>query len=191
VTAFAKSEGVLPPKDVAYTIFPHGLYQHRNGDELFTAYNKPGGFYARVKTGWGTYFRRMTSYKGANGRVNQLGNIIAAVRDRQNLSKAAYTIVIQHPGGETMRPLGGPCLNYIAVQAEPGEDGQPPTIGLLAVYRNHDFLERAYGNYWGLCNLLMFLAKEVKGIPGPLTCVSSHAYVAGKKTALKTLVEGM
>jgi hypothetical protein len=37
----------------------------------------------------------------------------------------------------------------------------------------------------------MFLAKEVKGIPGPLTCVSSHAYVAGKKTALKTLVEGM
>jgi len=55
---------------------------------------------------------------------------------------------------------------------------------------NHDFLERAYGNYWGLCNLLAFLAREVGGEPGPLTCMSSHAYVSGRKTALKALVEG-
>ena len=96
----------------------------------------------------------MTHYNGPDGTVNQLNNIIAAIRDRENLSKAAYTIVIQEPGGETVRPLGGPCLNYIAVQAEPGQAGQPLTLGLLAVYRNHDFLERAYGNYWGLCNLL-------------------------------------
>ncbi|MCJ7504472.1 MAG: hypothetical protein MUP80_15640, partial [Acidobacteriia bacterium] len=110
--------------------------------------------------------------------------------DREYLSKAAYTVLIQKPGGETVRPLGGPCLNYIAVQTEQGQAGRPLTLALLAVYRNHDFLERAYGNYWGLCNLLMFLAKEVGGLPGPLTCVSSHAYVAGKKRELKQLVEG-
>jgi hypothetical protein len=155
---FAKAEGILGPKHVAYTIFPHRLYEHK-GDAvgLFMAYNKPRGLFDRIKTGWGTYFRRMTCYEG----------------------------------GETVRPLGGPCLNYIAVQAEPSQANQPMTLGLLAVYRNHDFLERAYGNYWGLCNLLRFLIKEVGGAPGPLTCVSSHAYVSGKKTALRRLVEGI
>jgi hypothetical protein len=196
VEVFAKAQGLLGPKHVAYTIFPHGLY--RNGVDvstLCTAYNKLGGFYDKLRHlnphGWGNYFRRMTHYKGPDGTVNQLKEIITAIRDRKNLNRAAYTIIIQRPGGETVRPLGGPCLNYIAVQAEQGQSGQPLTLGLLAVYRNHDFLERAYGNYWGLCNLLMFLAAEVGGTPGPLTCVSSHAYVAAKKTALRRLVEQM
>jgi hypothetical protein len=189
--AFAKEQGIRGPKHVAYTIFPHRLYDNRgDAPSLFTAYNKPQGMFDRIKTGWGTYFRRMTHYEGSTSVVNQLDNIIKAIKDRENLSKAAYSIVIQQPGGETVRPLGGPCLNYIAVQAEPGQEDQPLTLGLLAVYRNHDFLERAYGNYWGLCNLLMFLAKEVGGTSGPLTCVSSHAYVSGKKTALKQFTEG-
>ena len=189
IEAFAEAQGILGPKHVAYTIFPDRLYQSKgSAAALFTAYNRQGGFFDRVKTGWGTYFRRMSSYEGSKGMVNQLGNIIAAIRGRSILSKAAYTVVVQHPGGETMRPMGGPCLNYIALQAEPGQAGQPMTLGLLAVYRNQDFLERAYGNYWGLCRLIVFLAKEVDGIPGPLTCVSSHAYVAGKKTALRELL---
>jgi hypothetical protein len=188
--AFAKAQKILSPKHVAYTIFPHRLYQNR-GDAagLFTAYNKRRGLFDRIKTRWGTYFRRMTNFEGANGTANQLDNIITAILGRHNLSKAAYSIVIQTPGRETMRRLGGPCLNYIAVQAEPGQSGQPLTLGLLAVYRNHDFLKRAYGNYWGLCNLLRFLARKIDGTPGPLTCVSSHAYVANKKMALKHLVE--
>ncbi|MGA2782622.1 MAG: hypothetical protein ABSF13_12005 [Smithella sp.] len=192
--SFAQAQGLLGPKHVAYTIFPHRLYQRiGNASKLFMAYNEPRGLFKRLqhlKPGWGTYFRRMTHYKRADGVVNQLDNIITAIGKRDNICKAAYTIVIQNPGGETVRPLGGPCLNYIAVQAEPGQAGQPLTLGLLTVYRNHDFLERAYGNYWGLCNLLMFLVKEVGGTAGPLTCVSSHAYVAAKKSALKQLVDG-
>jgi len=117
--------------------------------------------------------------------VNQLENIIEAVRTRSKVCRAAYTIMIASPGGETIQPRGGPCLNYIAVQLEP----RPRLVlSLLAVYRNHDFLERAYGNYWGLCNLLRFLASEVEATPGPLTCVSSHAYVSGSKTALRALI---
>jgi len=193
VEAFTKAQGLLGSRHVAYTIFPHRLYQdERDSTALCTAYNRPRGLFERLqrrKPSWGTYFRRMTHYNGSDGTVDQLNNIIAAIRDRENLSKAAYTIVIQEPGGETVRPLGGPCLNYIAVQAESGQEGQPLTLGLLAVYRNHDFLKKAYGNYWGLCNLLTFLADEVGGIPGPLTCVSSHAYVDAKKPALRQLVE--
>lgn len=193
VEGFVGKHGLLGPKHVAYTIFPHGLYaKTASAMALFDAYNRRGGMFDRVKTGWGTYFRRMTCYDGHRGtEVNQLANIIGAIKTRQSLSRAAYTVVIQHPGGETVRPLGGPCLNYLAVQAEAAPSNGPPMVGLLAVYRNHDFLKRAYGNYWGLCNLLSFIAAEVGGCPGPLTCISSHAYVDAQKTAIKGFLEGV
>ncbi len=189
---FTRCEGLLGPKHVAYTIFPHGLYrQTGNAGRLFDAYNRHNGLYERLKKrkrSWGTYFQRMTNYRKDDNIINQLGNIIDAIQTRQNISRAAYTIIIQKPGGETTRPLGGPCLNYIAVQIEPGN---PITLGLLAVYRNHDFLERAYGNYWGLCNLIVFLCNEVGAELGPLSCLSSHAYVSGKKVALRELTEAL
>ncbi|MCX7012805.1 MAG: hypothetical protein NTW86_09655 [Candidatus Sumerlaeota bacterium] len=193
VDGFARAHNLLASKHVAYTIFPAGLY--RNGSDatsVFRVYNRHNGLYERLHRrakDWGTYFRRMTHYEAKDGTVvNQLGKIINAIRSRKTLSKAAYTVTIQKPGGETVRPLGGPCLNYLAVQAEPGH---PPMLGLMAVYRNHDFLKRAYGNYRGLCQLIAFLAKEVGGVPGPLTCISSHAYVHRNRTALRAFVESM
>lgn len=192
IEEFARQESLLAPKHVAYTIFPHGLYRKTaNSKRLFKAYNRSNGMYERLqrrRQSWGTYFRRMTHYDKVGDVVNQLGNIIEAIRTRQNVSKAAYTVVIQNPGGETVKPLGGPCLNYLAFQIEPGSS---VLMGLLAVYRNHDFLERAYGNYWGLCNLLSFVANEVNGMLGPLTCVSSHAYVSERRPALRAFLEGL
>ena len=193
ICQFGEWVGLLPAKDVAYTIFPHKLYKTKgNHRELFESYNRPNGLFARIqnrKPGWGSYFRRMTHYETRSGRTeNQLKNIIHAIETRANISTAAYTIIIQKPGGETIRPLGGPCLNYIAVQLEPEN---PIQLGLLAVYRNHDFLERAYGNYWGLCNLASFLAEETGVACGPLTCISSQAYVKGNKKALRNLLDSM
>ena len=191
ISRFSKDQGLLSPKHIAYTIFPHRLYEHEGeAAQLFHAYNRPNGLFRRLhrrKPSWGTYFQRMTYYDKNGEIVNQLSNIIQAIRTRDKLSKAAYTIIVQNPGGETIRPRGGPCLNYVAVQIEP----RPKTLGLLAVYRNHDFLKRAYGNYWGLCNLLKFMATEVEANIGPLTCVSSRAYVDNGKVALKSWVEGL
>lgn len=188
---FTKQVAILGPKDVAYTIFPHNLYKRKNDcHKLCESYNRPNGLFSRIqhrKSTWGSYFRRMSHYETKSGTIqNQLKNIIHAINTRKSISTAAYTIVIQKPGGETIKPLGGPCLNYIAVQLEPTE---PMQLGLLAVYRNHEFLERAYGNYWGLCNLLSFLAKETGASCGPLTCISSKAYVSGKKTALRNFMD--
>jgi len=132
---FTTQLGLLGPKDVAYTIFPHKLYEKKkNQNELFESYNRPNGLFARIqnrKRSWGSYFRRMIYYETKSGKIqNQLKNIIQAIRTRANISTAAYTIIIQKPGGETIRPFGGPCLNYIAVQLEPNN---PVQIGLLAV----------------------------------------------------------
>lgn len=192
---FCQQVAVLGPKDVAYTIFPQGTYDRLNSSEaLFLAYNRPNGLFDRLqrryrnKSSWGNYFRRITHYETAKGTVNQLGNVINAITKRKKVNKAALTMVIQKPGGETTRPLGGPCLNYLAVQEAPTS---PTTLGLLAVYRNHDFLQKAYGNYWGLCNLLRFISKETGTLAGPVTCVSSHAYVDASKPALRKFVEGL
>jgi hypothetical protein len=192
VSGFARREKLLSPKAVAYTIFPDRFYRQRgNAEALFDGYNRQRGLYDRLKTRWGTYFRRMTKYETTDGEVNQLRAIIGALRAREAVDKAAYTMIIQKPGSETIRHLGGPCLNYLAIQAERTDHDGGTALGLLAVYRNHDFLRRAYGNYWGLCNLIGFLANEVGATPAPLTCISSHAYVDGKKVALKRFVGGL
>jgi hypothetical protein len=195
VEAFCGREGLLRPRHVAYTIFPVEFAEKMGSSQrLFAEYNRRNGLYHKLqrryrnRSSWGTYFRRMTHFETPAGTTNQLDNVIRAVRSREKVSKAALTIVIQQPGSETTRPLGGPCLNYIAVQEE---NTLPTTLGLLAVYRNHDFLERAYGNYWGLCNLLCFLAKETDSAPGPVTCISSRAYVDGKKPALRAFAAGL
>ena len=190
---FSAQQGLLGPKHVAYTIFPRRLAsRHRDITKLSYEYNRPRGFYDRVARRahrWGTYFQRMTAYPNPGGGVvNQLERIIGAIKSRRAVHKAAYTIVIPRPGAETAQPLGAPCLNYVAVQLEAGD---PKHLGLLAVYRNHDFLERAYGNYWGLCNLLLYLAQETGAAPGPLTCVSSHAYIPNHRRALGELIRSL
>lgn len=189
IEAFCQSQGLLRPKQVAYTIFPDRLARRWTGAELFDGYNRRRGFFDRVsnmKRSWGTYFRRMTHYEGQHGPVNQLGRIIDAINSRTACHRAAYAILIQQPGGENVRPRGGPCLNYLALQIKPGE---PRTISLLAVYRNHDVVERAYGNFLGLGLLLRFLCRETNSAVGQLTCLSAHAYIDRSIGTLRALLK--
>lgn len=182
----SRSANMLPPKDVAYTVFPHLLYERvGSGAQLYDAYNRPGGLYDRVRSSWGTYFRRMTAYQPdeALPPVNQLKNVVDRIKARSAVFTAAHHITIAYPGHEMVRERGGPCLNHIWVQLE----AEPRRLGLLCVYRNHDFLHKAYGNYWSLNNLLRFLCNETGFAPDMLTCVSSHAYT-DKPTVLRNLV---
>jgi thymidylate synthase len=190
VNEYTKEKGLLSPKDVAYTIFPYNLYKGRgSASELYRKYDRLYEWSRhRAHSGWGTYFRRMVHYESGKEVVNQLDNIINAINNRENTMRAAYTIVIEKPGTETIRRMGAPCLNYIAVQIQPGE---PSKLGLLCTYRNHDFLNRAYGNYWGLCLLLCFLAEETGMAPSFLTCISSHAYVENRRTELLQLARSI
>lgn len=196
ITAFLKQNGFCNPYHVSDMVFPAILYRwNRECRRLFEKYNAPDGFYTRIarlvrKKGrrllWGTYFRRMTYYEIDGQVVNQLANIISAVRnDGAKAYSAAYTVLIPRPGSETTRRRGGPCLSYLAVQIS---RGTPRVLNLLAIYRNHDFIHKAYGNYWGLCNLTSFLATETNCVPGALTCVSSHAYVDEGRKRLRELV---
>jgi hypothetical protein len=72
----------------------------------------------RAHSGWGTYFHRMINYEKESSSVNQLENIVDAIKNRSRVNHAAFTIIIEKPGGETIKPLGAPCLNYVAIQIE-------------------------------------------------------------------------
>lgn len=180
-TVFCEKNSIIKPKDVCYTIFPFGLYN--GADTRNNLYNRYlNRFLPRIqrlvkkkkgRKDWGTYFQRMISYPINGSQINQLENIISAIISSKTVWSSAYTILIDRPGLKIKR-MGAPCLNYIAIQLE---NNTPVQMGLLAVYRNHDFLRRAYGNYWGLCKLLMFLCKETEFAPGTITCISSHAYI--------------
>lgn len=186
IEGFARRERLLKPHAVARTLFPSALRPLcQSREELYSRYAKR---YLPLHDGWGTYFGRMIAYPAPDDSVvNQLEGIIASVVRSKKTHRAAYTLPIQVPGSETRRTRGGPCLNYIAFQLE--RDDARVHVNMLAVYRNHDFLRRAYGNYRGLGRLLVFVAEECGLDVGCLTCVSSHAYVDAQKPAVRSLVE--
>lgn len=188
ITAFAKRNNLILPDQVAYTIFPIKLFKRgRSFEEICKGYWKYFNMTRHMAhSGWGTYFERMIRYPTADGTKNQLGKIIASINTSTKIQRAAYTMVIPKPGWENVRMMGAPCLNYVAIREEPSPRGR--TINLLAVYRNHDFLERAYGNYYGLCKLLEYIAFATNSQVGSLTCISSHAFVEKKRTNLSSLI---
>ncbi|MBM3472938.1 MAG: hypothetical protein FJX75_06715 [Armatimonadetes bacterium] len=184
VDEFLAGYGLLPLRHVAYTIFPATLWRRAHGDpeRLFTAYNRPGGVFERLRareraqrrSRWGTYFRRMTRWEGGGQPANQLADLVGMLRDREAVHKAALTVSIVQPQ-DARRTRGAPCLNYVAIQLDHGSPRR--SLSLLAVYRSHNFVQRALGNYMGLADLQAFLCECSGYVPGAMACVSSYATV--------------
>lgn len=163
------------PQKAANTIFPQSIYKrsHKSRERLFGRYIR---IYPKVKRGkWGTYFGRMIEWPFIEEEqpINQLEKVIQTMRNRSNVFASAYTIQICSPERNFCQPRGGPCLNFITLQLEKATG----RLSMRALYRNHDFITKAYGNYLGLGYLLKFLCDQTKFSLGTLTCVSSHAYI--------------
>lgn len=191
---FARSHGLILPQQVRTTIFPFRIYKHVQMGDRDRFYRWYNSFYKKTRkmshSNWGTYFKRMISYKTQDGdEYDQLGNIIRHIKDRNRIYGAAYIMIIPQIGSETNKTMGAPCLNYIAVQVE--EENANKKIHLLAVYRNHDFKERAFGNYWGLCELLEYICRETNSNVGSITCISSHAFIDNYKRELNGIADNI
>lgn len=182
-----KEDKLIPPKHVAHTIFPQrffikGISKENLYKKYWRFFNRPR---KKPRSGWGTYFARMIKYPTPSGDIDQLRSIIDNINDRPKNYGASYKIIIPCPDKDLNNIMGAPCLNYIAIQTEKTSSrNNMKIINMLAVYRNHDFTRRTYGNYFGLCNLLKYIANETNSQVGTLTCVSSHASVTNYKTVL-------
>jgi hypothetical protein len=61
-------------------------------------------------------------------------------------------------------------------------------LELVAVYRNHDYFNKALGNFIGLSRLLGFIARETNRRPTRLVCHSVRAYFETSKQDMLALL---
>ncbi len=181
-------------KHVATTIFPEGLWTGvagRDPEQLFHHYNREGGFYERLRNrrrrsghnDWGTYFRRFSLPEfGRNGRC-QLAHALEALH-RAKKPKGAIHLHASLPS-DGFRAQGGPCLQLITLHVATADDNH--ALSACAIYRNHDFFQKALGNYIGLGNLLAFLAEASDLKVGNLHVISGHAFLAPKGPVIEVV----
>lgn len=167
-------------QNVINTIFPNKLYEKYLSksiadfyDHHEKLYNRGKSMHSKNRNRWGNYFLRFTRF-GFN-KKNQLQNIIESINRNHKSFAAAYyihTSSVDYDSNIKMR--GNPCLQYLQFGVC---DDQ---INLTAVYRNHDFYNKALGNYIGLSKLLEFVCEKTNKKIGSFTCHSIHYYLLNK-----------
>jgi hypothetical protein len=181
-----KRSSVELVSSVANTVFPISWYAEHLGENAEEHLYKMERITRSVdrrrnRSGW--YFGRMVAFPGPKGEFNQLQQVVERLRtarDNGHQRGNAYEVGLSMPedetiavpimaGGKDRRTRGFPCLSHMSFSLQEGH------VHLSAMYRNHDFISRAYGNYVGLGRVLRFVANQ-SGLPiGELTCLSSSA----------------
>ena len=186
IRAFRKQRstaGRKAPQDVdtvARTIFPSEFYRPTAPDPEAHLYEleriaRPAVRYD-PKNSQGTYFERLVAYPSGSGEgetTNQLAAVLKRLRRASahgELHGNKYELALFHPTRDTSLQ-GFPCLSSVSLTLSAG------TLSATALYRNQYFIDRAYGNFIGLGNLLAFLAEESGFERGELVCLASHARI--------------
>jgi len=167
-------QGLQSIDTVANTIFPQSLWRSsQSRQEFFDRYRQMVPKLKRFRgNNRGLYFDRLTEWPSAGAEpLNQVEAVVRRItseRQGRGPLRFVYDMSVFSPRHDK-RPMGFPCLAYLNVKL----DGD--RLRLTAHYRNHYFVERAYGNYVGLARLQGFIAGEAGLSVGPLTCISGHA----------------
>jgi hypothetical protein len=181
---------------VANTVFPEAWYREHLGvdaEEHLYELERTTRPVSRKRNRTGTYFERMVAWPGPNGdRFNQLDQVVRRLRSAaiQGVQRGnAYEVSLAMPadeaiavpivvGGRDRQTRGFPCLSHLSFSLNKG------VVHLSAMYRSHDFISRAYGNYLGLGRVLRFVALQA-GFPiGEVTCLSASATAEIGKTGV-------
>lgn len=171
--------------DVVATIFPMRLHS-RSVDRIdfYNGYKRIHNRamkWRRNRSRWGTYFERLISY---NGTVNQLEVAISKLINWPVRNTTGLVFHLSCPLLDAPRTRGGPCWHFGEIIWN--ADG---TLDLVAVYRNHDFFNKALGNFIALGQLLNFISVESGKTPGKLICHSIHAYSEAPQRTLSVLAQ--
>jgi hypothetical protein len=167
-------------RDVINTVFPQRTWE--NSDDRPEFYERYRRAHQRGrKKGWGTYFLRLIEF--GDEKVNQLENAIGVLGKWKNNPQAAVTFHLSSPETDGLRSRGGPCWHYGEVLCP---DKQ--SVELVAVYRNHDYFNKAFGNFIALGRLLRFRGEETGRVPRRLVCHSVRGYYDATKAQLRALL---
>lgn len=173
-------------RQIINTIFPYNLEKYFPGNRT-AFYKKYQEIYGASKNKkWGTYFQRLISFgKGFNpAHCNQLENAITALKGNANQRYYINFHLTAASVESNIRPMGGPCWQFGQLMINSANN----TVDFVVMYRNHDFFNKALGNYIGLSKLLQFICRESNRQSGKLIVHSIHAYSAAGEANLATLV---
>jgi hypothetical protein len=170
---------------VSNTIFPFSMWNPNVGrSQLFARYER---IRSRVLTSspensHGVYFARMVA-GGAAANPNQLEFVIGEYLKRKGVRRSILQVATFDPAKDhsaaAMR--GFPCLQHVTFA--PTSNG----LNVNAFYATQYMVERAYGNYLGLCRLGQFVAHELKMPLRRFTCFTGLALKESKGVTAATL----
>ncbi|WP_426668744.1 thymidylate synthase [Mucilaginibacter sp. McL0603] len=175
--------------NIINTIFPYKLASRVEDRE--DLYNRYISIYRRSRRmhnqKWGTYFERLIEFPNSNRlgtTQNQLENAITALNGNSN-SKHYITFHLTAANIESnIRPIGAPCWQFGEISKNNN------SLDLIAVYRNHDYFHKAFGNYIGLSKLLQYICEQTDYEPGKLVIHSTHAYYNSTTSKFRRLING-
>lgn len=174
---------VMSVFDVATTIFPRPGRHGTLGPEQLAQHYLP--VYARLKRrnggGWGFYFQRLASF--GSSHATQLARLVDGLSDWGRNHHGAFVIHLSSAETDRPRPQGGPCWQYGQLMADDG------VLSMMAVYRSHDYFQKALGNFVGLGRLLAYVCGKTGHEIGSLTCVSTYAFLDGRRKAATRLLQ--
>lgn len=194
--------GHAPVDTVANTIFPAHLAAASAGPgELAQRYRKMYPTLRRLHKSnrRGTYFGRIVAHPAADGERDQLADLIGRLKTELRTpgpKSARYEMNISGPGelappaeacsdaestdggpvhvyaaDKDTSPMGFPCLSFCSFQLDGG------TLHMIAQYRYQYLIERGYGNYLGLGQLLGYVCAAAGLRPGELMIIAGVAAV--------------
>ena len=134
----------------------------------------------RNRSRWGTYFERLVAFGGTE---NQLELLITKLNTWPR-NTTGLVFHLSSPSVDRPRTRGGPCWHFGEIVWRKGD-----ILDFVAVYRNHDYFNKALGNFIALGQLLRFIANESSKVPGKLICHSVHAYSERSLSALSNLAK--
>jgi hypothetical protein len=168
--------------DVVQTVFPIRLRRRFPvRPQMYAAYatrHERAMRWRRNRSRWGTYFHRLIAYDGGTNQLERaIEKLVTWPRNTTGL-----VFHLSCPTLDAPRTRGGPCWHFGELLWR-----QHNVLDFVAVYRNHDFFNKAFGNFLALGQLLRFIAEESGKTPGRLVCHSVHAYHEQSQRALATL----
>ena len=172
---------------VANTIFPSIWNPGAERQDLYDRYLRILPILRKDhRNKYGIYFQRLISY-GADGKqgggFNQLEHIIQTWHKGNHRRTALQAGLFDPLKDHTDQPVRGfPCLQQVSF-ARCGKDG----LSITGYYATQYVVERAYGNYLGLCRLGRFMAHEMGLKFDNMTCIATPV----KRDRTKKSVNGL
>jgi thymidylate synthase len=167
-------------RDVIDTIFPVSLFE-RFGDRQalraeYLRRHERAMKWRRNRGRWGTYFERLVRFPPQN--IDQLDVAINKLKSWPQRNTTGLVFHLSAPTIDAPRTRGGPCWHFGELLWQRND-----VLDLVVIYRNHDFFNKALGNFIGLGQLLQFICNESGKTPGKLICHSVHAFSGEKSKA--------